>query len=138
MKTIRAMVVVLLCGLLAGSAWAGGFKSFSVALSGASTNFDYRSMQGELAAVAVTVPAGATGTVSLANADGLYFTNADMTASGLFVIRAPVVSISNTTFNYTGATNGVVDVIPIMGLTTAKVYQTSATTNTWTIKAMYR
>ena len=134
---MKKNIAIAAAVLLTGAALAGGVKVFSVSATGPSTNSTVRSVAGELIGVGVTVPAGATGTVTLASGDGVYYTNTAMTASAMLTVRAPVYSAAGVAYT-NGANMPVVDAIPVNGLTTATVYQTSATTNTWTIRALYR
>lgn len=130
-KMLIGLLGVLACGSVMAAADS---RDFSCSVASVSTGTASYVVRGDIEAVRVIVPAGATGTVTLATANETVFTKSDMTASATFYPRLKV----NTSAGGTNLTEGVTDKYVSAGLLTATVVNSaSLITNTYTVRVIY-
>ena len=146
MKNRKPMfIAAALLGAVAASFATLDSRTVEVPVVGtAYTNTVTTPMRGRIESVQITVPTGATGTVSVVASDGqTIFSKASMTASGIFRVRVPVhttagVAHAATATDGTNAvSNAVLDRPAVVGTLAARVISESVTTNSWFISLIY-
>jgi hypothetical protein len=103
-KFLVIAAILAVCGVTANAAMQA--LDFAVAVSGTSTNSRAYTVRGTVEGVYVTVPTGATGTVTVATTEQTLFTKS-CTASAFYPVQVPVYTTAGAaaTFNTYSATN---------------------------------
>lgn len=129
--------LIVFAAMFAVSAFAGfDARVFPVSVVSTATNSNVQAVRGEVMSVAVTVPAGATGTVSVLTADGQTIFSKSVTASGVFYPRQPIVTSAGaaiTTVDAGAITNSLYTPFVINGIVTTKVVGASSGTNAYSV-----
>lgn len=135
------MYAIIALGLAVQMSFAAvDAQNIRVPVAGATTNsVTGSSIRGIVEAIKIVVPANATGTVTVADSGtGQTLFNKELSESATYPVRVPVYTTAGAAHTLIStATNAVLDRAAIIGNITAKVVQSSATTNTWAIKIIY-
>ena len=139
------MKKMLMIAILAAFAQAGfaamDDRDYSVAVIGTATNSQSFVLRGELEAVYVTIPASATGTVTVATSQGTVFTKSALTASGVYFPRVALQTTAGAAATFVGGTNNTANAwygkAPLAGSVTVTVIGESEGTNTYGAKIIY-
>lgn len=116
-------------------------RDFSLAVTGTNTVTQTFTLRGELYSVYVDVPSAATGTVTVATAQGTVFTKSAMTADAQFFPRVACHTTAGALATFVGGTNDtantVFDRAALAGPVTVTVVGTGEVLKTYAVKVIY-
>jgi len=117
-------------------------RYYSVTVIATATNSQSFVLRGELEAVAITIPTGSTGTVTVATQQGTVFSAAGLTASAVYFPRVALSTTAGVAATFVGGTNNVANAwygkAPLAGPVMVTVIGQSAGTNTYGAKIIYK
>ena len=138
----KTVLVALMLAAFGGVAFGEmDDKVFNVSVIATATNSASYVLRGELQGVHVDVPAGATGTVTVASSQMTLFTKSAIAADAYFPVRIPVYSTAGAALTVVDAgsnTNAVVDRAAMAGAITATVIGTGTATNAYKVTLIYK
>lgn len=139
MKKLMVLTALLASGLAVLAAMDD--KTYNVTVIGTTTNSANVVLRGELEAVKIDVPNGATGTVTVATSDGTVFSKADIAADVIYFPRVALHTTAGVAATFVGGTNDTANAwygkAPLAGDVTVTVIGQSAGTNAYSVKVIY-
>ena len=140
------MKKMLMIAILAAFAQAGfaqmDDRDYKVAVTGATTNSVSYVLRGELEAVHVDVPAGATGTVTVATSQGTVFSKAAIDADAVYFPRVALMTTAGVAATFVGGTNDTANAwygkAPLAGPVSVTVIGTGTNAATYNVKVIYK
>jgi hypothetical protein len=141
MKKITFVALALIAGCVIAQAGMDD-RPYSLTVIATATNSKTYVLRGELEAVHVAIPAGATGSVNVASAQTTLFNKTGIDASAIYYPRATLHTTAGVAATFVGGTNNAANAHygkqAMAGEVTVRVIGESAGTNTFVTTLIYK